>query len=57
MEFMENDEQIVEYPLSKFKETASYKNNINILFNSKNDKLNVKRQENILKNIRIVRKK
>lgn len=32
MEFMENDEQIVEYPLSKFKETASYKNNINILF-------------------------
>lgn len=37
MEFMENDEQIVEYPLSKFKETASYKNNINILFNSKND--------------------
>ncbi|MDY3132032.1 MAG: hypothetical protein SOW31_09920 [Treponema sp.] len=57
MEFMENDEQIVEYPLSKFKETASYKNNITILFNSKNDKLNVKRQENILKNIRIVRKK
>ena len=56
-EFMENDEQIVEYLLSKFKETASYKNNINILFNSKNDKLNVKRQENILKNIRIVRKK
>lgn len=37
MELMENDEQIVEYPLSKFKETASYKNNINILFNSKND--------------------
>ena len=30
MELMENDEQIVEYPLSKFKETASYKNNINI---------------------------
>ena len=37
MELKENDEQIVEYPLSKFKETASYKNNINILFNSKND--------------------
>lgn len=37
MELMENDEQIVEYPLSKFKETASYKNNISILFNSKND--------------------
>jgi len=37
MELMENDEQIVKYPLSKFKETASYKNNINILFNSKND--------------------
>lgn len=37
MELMENDEQIIEYPLSKFKETACYKNNINILFNSKND--------------------
>ncbi|MBR6296109.1 MAG: hypothetical protein IKR40_06495, partial [Treponema sp.] len=37
MELMANNEQIVEYPLSKFKETASYKNNINILFNSKND--------------------
>lgn len=32
MELMENDEQIVEYPLSKFKETASYKNNINIFY-------------------------
>ena len=31
------NEQIVEYPLSKFKETASYKNNIKILFNSKNE--------------------
>ena len=37
MELMANNEQIVEYPLSKFKETDSYKNNINILFNSKND--------------------
>ncbi|MBO4319237.1 MAG: hypothetical protein J5857_02085 [Treponema sp.] len=31
------DEQIYEYPLSKFKESASYKNNIEKLFNSQND--------------------
>lgn len=37
MYLMENNEQVVVYPLSKFKETTSYKNNINILFNSKND--------------------
>ncbi|MCR5063985.1 MAG: HEAT repeat domain-containing protein, partial [Treponema sp.] len=36
-QLMENNEQVVVYPLSEFKETASYKNNINILFNSKND--------------------
>ena len=36
-QLMENNAQIVEYPLSKFKETASYKNNIKNLFNSKND--------------------
>ena len=36
-QFVENTEQIVEYPLSKFKKTGSYKNNIENLFNSKND--------------------
>ena len=37
MYLMENNEQVVVYPLSKFKETDSYKNNIEKLFNSKND--------------------
>ncbi|WP_191018202.1 HEAT repeat domain-containing protein [Treponema zioleckii] len=37
IQLMKNGGQIVEYPLSKFKETSTYKNNINILFNSKND--------------------
>jgi len=36
-QLMENNEQVVVYPLSEFKKTASYKNNIENLFNSKND--------------------
>ena len=36
-QLMANNEQVVVYPLSKFKETDSYKNNIENLFNSKND--------------------
>lgn len=33
----ENNKQVVIYPLSKFKETDSYKNNIETLFDSEND--------------------